>query len=136
MKKFLILLIAIPFLSLTTINDRDQFVGKWVGNDNQEIGFIQFDEEGYVSLGIEGQEMGGKNFEIRGEKGDMTYTINDKTDPIEVDLVVTKLKSGEQKKLLCIVKFLSVDQMKIAIDFQNLRPTGFTEENSIILTKE
>ena len=66
----------------------------------------------------------------------MTYEINDKTNPIQVDLIVTKLDSGEQKKLLCIAEFINSNTMKFAINFEGKRPTEFDSENSIILKRE
>ena len=48
MKKILILFLIIPLLSMTIENDRAKFVGKWIGEDKNEIGYLYFDSEGYA----------------------------------------------------------------------------------------
>ena len=136
MKKILMLFLIIPLLSMTIENDRAKFVGKWIGEDKNEIGHLNFDSEGYAFFEYQGEILGGKEFVFNGKKGKMTYEINDKTNPIKVDLIVTKLDSGEQKKLLCIAEFINNDTMKFAINFEGKRPTEFDSENSIILKRE
>ncbi|AGC78700.1 hypothetical protein LX97_02539 [Nonlabens dokdonensis] len=136
MKEFLLLLIIIPLLSVTSVNAQDQFIGKWKGNDGSQIGFIEFDEDGYVTLRIGDQIMGGKEFILKGEKGNATYKIDVDKNPIEVVLIMTKIESGKQKKQFCIAQFINDNEMLFAVDFNNQRPTEFTEENSIILKRE
>jgi hypothetical protein len=121
---------------MTIENDKAKFVGKWIGEDKKEIGYLNFDSEGYAFFEYQGQILGGKEFVFNGKKGKMTYEINDKTNPIQVDLIVTKLDSGEQKKLLCIAEFINNDTMKFAINYEEKRPTEFDSENSIILKRE
>lgn len=136
MKKFLLLMIIIPALSITNVNAQNQFIGKWIGDDGQDVGFVQFDKEGYATLGLGDQIMGGKEFTLRGEKGSMTYKINSSKELFEIDLIVTKLESGKQKKLLCIAQFINDSAIQFAMNFNDLRPVAFTEENSIILKRE
>ena len=66
----------------------------------------------------------------------MTYVVSDEVLPIKIDLVVTKLESGEQKKLLCIARFINDNEMLFAMNFNNQRPIDFTENNAIILKRE
>ena len=134
MKKFLILLIAIPFLSLTTINDRDQFIGKWI--DEKEKGFIEFDEEGYVMLGSLDDPYGGKDFVIKGKRVSMTYQIFEETTPIQLDIILTEFESGNQKKMLCIAQFISDNKMRLQMDVTGNRPTEFTEEKQVYFNRE
>jgi hypothetical protein len=136
MKNIFLLLLVVPLLSLTTISNDDKFVGKWVGEDKNELGYIIFDNEGYATLGLQGQVLGGKEFVMKGEKGSMTFEINEGANPIEIDLVVTKLDSGDQKKLLCIAQFISDNEMQFALSFTSQRPMEFTEANSIVLKRE
>ncbi|NMH86543.1 hypothetical protein [Flavivirga algicola] len=136
MKKILILLLAIPLLSLTTKNDTSRFIGKWKGEDNGDIGYIIFDKEGYATFEIQGKTFGGKEFVLKEEKGSLTYKIDDSKDPIQVDFIITKLATGEEKRLLCIANFLDTDTMEFAINYKNNRPTEFDTENSIILKRE
>ncbi|MFC4632330.1 hypothetical protein ACFO3O_00310 [Dokdonia ponticola] len=136
MKRILILLLSIPFLSLTIETDDANFIGTWVGEDENEIGRINFDSEGYAYFEVKGQIFGGKEFLYERKKGRMTYEINSETDPIEVDLILTKLESGEQKSLLCIAHFIDKDTMKFAIGYNDTRPTEFDSENSITFKRE
>ena len=136
MKRLILLLSAIPLLSLTVIEDNSKFIGKWIGEDEKEIGYLNFDEEGYAFFEIQGQIVGGKEFVMHGKKGKMTYEINTETNPIQVDFIVTLLESGEQRRLLCIANFIDNDTMEFAINFEEKRPSGFDSENSIILNRE
>jgi len=136
MKKIIILLLVIPLLSLTIEKDNTKFIGKWIGEDGKEIGYLNFDLEGYAYFEIQGQIFGGKEFVFDGKKGKMTYEINNETNPIQVDLIVTKLESKEQKKLLCIANFIDDDTMEFAINFGENRPIEFDSENSIIFKRE
>ena len=106
MKKLFILLLAVPLLSFNIQTDNSKFIGKWAGEDGQEIGYLSFDAEGYAYFEIQGQIMGGKEFVQDGQKGSMTYEINSETNPIQVDLIVMIFESKERKKLLCIANFI------------------------------
>lgn len=136
MKRLLILLLAIPLLSLTVEKENTKFIGKWIGEDKKDIGYLNFDSEGYAYFEIQGQIMGGKEFVMNGKKGKMTYEINSETNPIQIDFIVTVLESGEQKSLLCIANFIDNDTMEFAINFEEKRPTEFNSENSIIFKRE
>mgnify|MGYP000244677585 FL=1 len=135
MKKLLLLLLIIPLTSFNSNNQTTDFVGKWLGDENGEIGYIIFDKEGYASFEIEGQVLGGKEFEMNGEKGKMTYKVNNNTDPIEVDFTLTKLETGEQKQLFCIAKFIDADSMMFAMSFDEARPSNFDGDTTIILKR-
>lgn len=136
MKKLLVITVLVQMLSIISAVAQDKFVGKWTADDGKEIGFIEFQEEGYAALGIGNKVMGGKEFTLRGKKGSMTYVVRDEVLPIKIDLVVTKLESGEQKKLLCIARFINDNEMLFAMNFNNQRPIDFTENNAIILKRE
>ncbi len=136
MKKLIILLLSFTFLSMTVKNDRTKFVGKWIGEDGKEIGYLNFDSEGYAFFEFQGQIFGGKEFVFDGKKGKMTYEVNSETNPTQLDFTVTKLESSEQKKLLCIVEFLDIHTMKLAMNFEEIRPVEFNTDNSIIFKRE
>jgi len=135
MKHLLLTLLLFPLVSFSQVNVEAQFVGKWLGEDKKEIGTIVFDEEGYAYFEISGQIIGGKEFTMEGKKGSMAYYINSNTEPIQVDLVITKLESKEQISLLGIAKFTDEYNMILALNFDNTRPSEFTEDNSIELHK-
>ena len=60
---------------------------------------------------MQGGNQGISKASMNGKKGKMTYEINSKTDPIQIDLIVTKLETGEEHRLLCIAKFIDSDTM-------------------------
>jgi hypothetical protein len=136
MKKIVLLLLATILMSATAKNAEPNFVGKWTGDDNKEVGFITFDKEGYASFEVKGQVLGGKEFEMNGQKGKMTYEINTKTNPIQVDFIITKLDTGEEKRMLCIAEFIDKNTMNFALNFDNIRPKDFQSKNAIVLTRE
>lgn len=135
MKNLILLLLALPLLSFQNTQTSDGFIGSWKGDDNGEIGIITFEADGYALFEMEGQVIGGREFEMNGEKGKMTYTINSNTSPIQVDFEITKLASGESKKLLAIAEFIDLNTLQIAIGFDSERATEFTESNSIVLKR-
>ena len=129
------LCLIVPLLSMTMENDRAKFIGKWIGQDGKEIGYLNFDSEGYAYFKIEEQIFGGKEFFFDGKKGKMTYEIKNKENPIQLDLIITILESGEQEKFLCIAEFIDNDTMKFAMTFKSKRPTEFNSENSILFKR-
>lgn len=132
--KYVFTFLIIPLFLLNSTSQKEDFIGKWIGEDQGEIGFISFDTEGYAAFEIEGQLMGGKEFYMNGQKGKMTYTINTKTSPIEVDFILTKVITGESKKILGIAEFLDKDTMNFNMSFDATRPSEFGE-NAITLKR-
>jgi len=132
--KYLFTFFFIPLFLLNSTSQKETFVGKWIGEDQNEIGYLIFDSEGYAAFEINGQVMGGKEFIIKGKKGKMTYTVNYNTTPIEIDLKVTKIESGESQSILAIAEFTDKDIMNFNLSFDNVRPTEF-DKNSIILKR-
>ncbi|WP_178984410.1 hypothetical protein [Winogradskyella helgolandensis] len=132
--KYLFTFFIIPLFLLNTTTQKEKFLGKWLGEDKSEIGYLIFDNEGYAAFEIEGQVMGGKEFYMKGQKGKMTYTINYQTSPIEVDFTLTKIQSGESKKILGIAKFTDKNTLNFNMSFDSVRPTEF-DDNSIVLKR-
>lgn len=135
MKKLLIILFILPFFAVAQEESASKLVGTWTSADSNEVGTINFYEDGYASFEVDGQVFGGKEFTIKGEQGSMTYEINTTTDPIQVDFIVTKLSSGKQKKLLCIAQFINSNTIKFNLNFEDMRPEKFDESNTIVLNR-
>lgn len=136
MKNLLILLLVIPFLSVSAQTTEEKLIGKWAGQDKNEIGYFIFQENGFAAFELQGQVFGGQEFEFRGMKAKMTYKIIDDANPIQLDLVVELLESGEENKILCIAKFIDEDTMQFALSFNETRPSEFNGINSIIFKRE
>lgn len=134
MKHILLFLIGLPLLSLTTTKSSSDFIGRWEGEDEGEIGYLIIDEEGYAAFEFEGETMGGKSFLMEDEEASMTYEINTAVDPIEVDFIITFKEDDEEFRMLGIAKFLDENSFHFAMDEEE-RPTAFTDENSIIFKR-
>lgn len=132
--KHLFIFFIVPLMLLNLTSQKEDFVGKWIGEDKGDIGYIVFDEEGYASFEIEGQIMGGKDFTMNGQKGKMTYSINDKVSPVEIDFIITKIDTEESMELLGIAEFIDKDTVNFSISYDSVRPTQFGE-TSIILKR-
>ena len=132
--KHLLIFFIIPLMLFNSTSQKEDFVGKWIGEDKGDIGYIVFDEEGYASFEIEGQIMGGKDFTMNGQKGKMTYSINDKVNPVEIDFIITKIDTEESMELLGIAEFIDKDTVNFSISYDSVRPTQFGE-TSIILKR-
>ncbi|MEZ4792133.1 MAG: hypothetical protein R2783_01240 [Gelidibacter sp.] len=75
MKKIVLFILTLPMLAFNPLQSKKDFIGKWTGEDKHKIGYISFDNEGYATFEIDGQVLGGKEFELNGEKGKMTYVV-------------------------------------------------------------
>lgn len=129
------MLLAIPLLSFIT-DDKARFVGKWIGKDQGDIAYITFDKEGYATFDMGGEVLGGKAFNFKGKKAKMTYSINDKKNPIQVDFIITVLENNMQEKLPCIAQFIDDNTLKLAMGFEEVRPTKFDADNSTVLKRK
>ena len=129
--KYLFTFFIIPLVLLTT-SQKETIVGKWIGEDQNQIGYLIFDSDGYAAFEIDGQVMGGKEFYMKGKKGKMTYTINYNTTPIEVDFTLTKIESGESKKILGIAEFTDRNTINFNMAFDTTRPTTFGEDTMVL----
>ncbi|MFK7834477.1 MAG: hypothetical protein AB8B52_14475 [Winogradskyella sp.] len=132
--KHLFTFFIIPLLLMSAISQQENFIGKWAGEDQGQLGYIMFDDDGYAAFEIQGQVMGGKEFTMNGEKGKMNYTINFETTPMEIDFTMTKIESGESKKILGIAEFKDMNTIKFDISFGDIRPSDFGD-NSITLKR-
>lgn len=133
--KFQILFLFLFSTTLITAQKQTDFLGKWLGDDGSEIGYVIFEKDGYAAFETQGQVIGGKEFVMNGEKGKMTYTINTDVSPIEIDLIVTKLSSGESRTISCIAQFKEKDVMMFALAFDAERPKNFEGDNAITLKR-
>ncbi|MUU79549.1 hypothetical protein [Winogradskyella endarachnes] len=125
--KYIVWLI-IPLVFFKSIAQQENIMGRWKGEDKNEIGYINFETEKYASFEIDGKIYGGKEFELKGKKGQMTYIIDFHKSPIEIDFIVTQFESGEYRTLRCIANFLDKDTLQLNISFDDNRPTEFNED--------
>ena len=138
LKKSLTLFLLFTFLSVNAQTTKDQLIGKWKGEDGKEIGYMTFDSQGYAAFEVNGQIIGGKEFELDGKKGMMEYQIiSQEKDLIKLDFIVTVFEKPKKvKSLMSIFKIIDYDTIKVALGFNDIRPTEFDVDNSIILKRE
>ncbi len=101
-----------------------------------------FTQDGYGSLTVNGEEIDGKNFIIKGgpnngQKAELKYEINYKSNPIQIDLVA--IKDGKEKgRMLGIAKPIDNNKFLMVLKFNGNRPQNIDNENleqTLTLTK-
>jgi uncharacterized protein (TIGR03067 family) len=137
MKKFIALLIIATALSSYTTMPTAPFniIGRWEGVEAGNSVFMTFDKEGYAIIEKNGQALGGKEFVIKGGKGSMTYKTDFTKDPDELDIVITKIATKEQKSLKGIFKVINDNQMQVCIGYDGVRPANFDTPDAMIFTR-
>lgn len=135
-KTLLILLVATSLLAFKKENATNaNLIGKWVGENNSEIGYITFKPDGNAFFEVGEITYGGEKFEVDGSFFNMYYTTNFEANPFEVDFVVTNLETKEIRKMICIGEFIDEDTLNFAVGFDDERPTNFKNKDAIILTR-
>ncbi|MBN1950756.1 MAG: hypothetical protein JW801_06105 [Bacteroidales bacterium] len=125
--------IALLLLLVTcAVFSQGKHVGIWKGTSDGEVGFFKFDADGYATITTDGETMGGKDFIVEDTHVKLTYTIDYSLAPHHIDFVLTTLDDAEEfGRFIGIIEFLSKDEMKIRIDFNNEgRPTDFLPEGN------
>jgi hypothetical protein len=115
-------------------------VGTWKGEDSKEkIGSLVLDSSGYAMLLVDGETLGGKNFEMNGIGAECKYEIDYSKDPVWLDIAIYNKESHhEMSRLKGIIKFISNDKIMYRINFEGERYTRFDpndKENTIILNR-
>lgn len=131
------LFITITFYTHTI--SAQSLVGKWKGEDNGEVGVINFDKEGYVSFTVGGELVGGKNYQAEGLTFDMFYETDDSVTPHMVDFII-KMDDGQVEVARMQGIYDLVDKKTLVINMKfdgSERPTALddTSEDQITLKK-
>lgn len=112
-------------------------VGKWKGESEGEIGFIQFSRDGYVSFVAEDKKVGGKKYTMEGMVFDMTYETNESVTPHTMDFVIRLHEDQtEISRLQGIYKFVNDKTLIVNMNFDgDDRPEVFNPDdpNQIVL---
>lgn len=133
--------IALLFMLFTSVAfAQDKHVGLWKGTSDGEVGYFELDSEGYAKITTDGETMGGKDFIVEDIHAKLTYTVDYSADPHPIDFILATVEDSEEfGRFIGIIQFISKDEMKIRIDFENTgRPTDFLpegNENTILLKK-
>lgn len=140
MKKIVLLLFLTATISSFKTTEKVasfNIVGEWTGQDKKNAnGSFIFDEEGYATM-IRGEEtMGGKEFELEGIKASMRYVMDESTNPIKFDLVITSLDNSKSKSMKMLLIVVDNNTIKLASNFNQFRPTAFTKQNTVVLKRK
>ncbi len=128
------LLITITFSTQSV--SAQSLVGKWKGEDNGEVGVINFDKEGYVSFTVGGELVGGKNYQAEGLTFDMYYETDDSVTPHTVDFII-KMDDGqiEVARMQGIYDLVDKKTLVINMKFDGTdRPTALDDDSEDQIT--
>jgi hypothetical protein len=124
MKKIITLFVlALTLSSFTASKTQFSIVGKWESTVEGETFGLTFDKDGYAFIERGGMSMGGKEFEMAGEKGSMAYTVDYAKNPHELDINITRFKTNETETMLKGI-FKVVNDNEILIVMDRERPTS------------
>ena len=112
-------------------NKQDQnIIGTWETVNNSVRGEFKFDSSGYVTM-IQGSNVtGGKKEFMKDERlTTFTYTVNYKSDPMSVDLILTDVETKREypRRILGIFEFIGNNEMKLCLNFVGVRPSSWIE---------
>lgn len=133
---FALSLVLVAFIS--TSASSQTLVGKWKGDDGKEVGFMTFDAEGYVSFTVEGEAVGGKDYQAEGIIFDMFYETDESVKPQTIDFVIRMKDQTEIARMMGIYAMPDDQTLIINMKFDgSARPTLLdeTSEDQISLTK-
>jgi hypothetical protein len=136
MKYFLILSVALIQLFYTPEEKRkSRFIGEWKAEHENKKIRLSFNSDGYAYLTINNEIKGGKEFLINKKKASLTYKINSKTTPMQVDLIITLKDDGSKKTLPCIAEFIDKNNMKFVFGDSGTRPKNFNSNEALIFKR-
>ncbi len=141
-KLFLLFCISSILVSFTSFNfSEESIIGTWEikspKNTAEGEGFITFDKEGYILMEYGEEKMDGRSFEVMGGKATMSYTVDSKNQPIEIDFKTSIEAYGMTFTTKGIINFINKDKAQFAMGKMNeSRPTEFTKENSTTLIRK
>ncbi|MGH1386303.1 hypothetical protein [Kordia sp.] len=130
LKKLSFALVTLMLLFSFTAPEGD-YVGKWKGQDQGDIGFLTLTSDGYASFEINGQIVGGKSYAMQGMTAAMKYQVNNGISPAGIDFIIIDTESKKELgRLKGILKMKSKDEMQMAMTFGGGtgRPTDFSTD--------
>ena len=136
-KQLLLFLTVICLIGFTTptIPQTHDIVGKWLGNDANQLGYIVLDGEGYAHFLIKARVFGGKNFKLGEDDAQMTYELTNITKDskhFKLDFIITlTANQTEDKRMKCLLRWIDENNFELASNYNDKRPEDFTSENTV-----
>lgn len=132
MKNFgLLILISLGTMTLTLpVLSAQALKGKWEGTSEGEMGMVEFDKQGYVTLVVGGEVIGGKKFEAEGLSMYMKYHTDNTREPYTIDFIMYMSDNTEIARMLGIYKLVDAKTLILNMDFDGIRrPEKFDAAN-------
>lgn len=136
MKKYILLLLLVSTLSFNLKSDKNDIIGKWSGKDKNQIGSIIFDSEGYVTIELGGEIIGGEKFKMGDKLAKMTYIYYDNKNPVEINLIMSELDGKHIRTIYLFAEFKNKNTIKVAFLRNKNDTREFNDDNSIILNRQ
>jgi hypothetical protein len=138
MKSIYKLLIAASILILTTCTkSAEQHLGLWYGESHGQVGFLKLDAENVAYILLNGDTLGGANFEMYGNPVHLRYDVNYDVTPKTIDFIFEMADGGDELlRMPGIFKFNEAEEMVICLNFLDERRPEDFQENRHIYIKE
>jgi len=126
-KLIIILMVALfqPSFAQNETSSEFEIIGKWKSEDESGFGYFTFEKDGSSIIETKDGIIGGKNFKQNGMEFSLKYEISYNTDPIELDLIFTELKSGRKLTWPCLIKVNNENEIVFARGSDGKRPDNF-----------
>ncbi len=147
MKKFILypsaffaILILASFVATNPKIDKD-LIGKWVSKEKTDITELNIDKDGYISMVINGDALGGKDYSFQNMTLDMTYECYTKPTIRSIDVTLTAQGSKQiVRRMAGIYEFITPKQIRFRINMKGMdRPGRFNsddeDDNTVVLDK-
>lgn len=134
MQKALIILLVLSSFSFSLNNINEKLVGKWVGEFDEMEMTINFQSDNYIIFQTEEKTIGGKNFEMNGDRYEAKYQINNKVSPYHLDFVLKNLNTSEIEYTKCLLVFIDNNTIKLCIGEED-RPENFDPDLTSIFKR-
>ncbi len=141
LKFFLVLLILNACAGSKFTKNNTSYIGEWNGIDNwNNKGDIKLNSNGYASLSINGENLGGDNFIVEGIPSELKYVIDYNKKPVWIDFILyEKGNNIEQGRLRGIVEFIDDKKIRLLLNSNEERYLNFDkslDKHIITLTKK
>lgn len=139
---FSILIFILISSNLYSQETKFDIVGVWNSVDiSENQSKTTFSQDEYVSMTINGEEIDGRKFIIRGgsnngQQAELKYKVDYNENPIHIDLIAIK-DNQERGRILGIITPINKNKFLMQISFDGKRPHQIDEnsENTLTLTK-
>jgi len=136
MKRLLTLFVlGLALCSFTGYEKEFDLIGRWESTVEGEVYAFTFEKDGYVTMQKGDMTMGGKEFEMAGEKASMQYSVDYTKNPNEVDFIMTRLSKNEKRTVLKGI-FKAQGDNEILLVMGAERPESFEGTEALVFKRK